>query len=131
MSRTTRTCTGSVTAQTARAIRFRCATNVAKSNAPSSFLRSNSPGIPIRESAPRRTCSGSDRRDRRQIGGPKDAVRLHQNRHLATVAAHSVRHPADVHDAVHGLVGYLERELVAGDIQRREQMAVEIAWRVG
>ena len=47
------------------------------------------------------------------------------------MTARSVWHPADVHHAVHGLVGDLQRELVIGDVQRRERIRVEIAWGVG
>ena len=35
-----------------------------------------------------------------------------------------------MHDAVHCLVGDLQRELAVGDVHRREKMRVEIAWEV-
>src|SRR5262245_16687673 len=68
----------------------------------------------------------AERGDRRQISDAKRPVRPHKYCHLAATTADTVWHPTDVHDAVHGLVRDLQRELVVGHIQRGEQMRVEI-----
>ena len=56
---------------------------------------------------------------RGHVEGAETSVRLHQDGHLAAVAAGPVRDPADVHHRVHGLVGHLGGPLVV-PLDRRE-----------
>src|SRR4051794_7317560 len=63
----------------------------------------------------------AERLDRRQVDGAAAAVRLDEGGHLPAGAAGTVLDPAQVHDAVHGLVRDLGGELVAGRVQRRER----------
>ena len=51
---------------------------------------------------------------------PKTFFALHESGQLPAVAARIVRHPADVHDPVHGPVDDLRSPLVVGQVQRRE-----------
>src|SRR5207247_4449927 len=49
----------------------------------------------------------AERPDRAHVAPAEEAVRLHEDGHLAAVAARVVLDPADVHEPVHRLVGDL------------------------
>src|SRR5215211_513051 len=69
------------------------------------------------------------RPDRRHVGAPEQPVPLHENGHLAVVAAGPVRDPADVHHPVHGPVDDLGGPLVVEQVERGEGKPVEVrAW---
>jgi thiol-disulfide isomerase/thioredoxin len=59
-----------------------------------------------------------ERRDRGHVASPEQPVRLHEDCHLAAVAAGLAWYPAEVHDPVHGPV--FETTTVDGDRVSRD-----------
>lgn len=69
--------------------------------------------------------------DRGHIDGSEEPIWLDQDGHLAAVSTRPIGNPAEVHDSMHGAVGYLRGELVLNQVQRGEWERVEVgAWCV-
>src|SRR5580704_7102008 len=63
--------------------------------------------------------------DRGHVRIPEEAIRLHVDRHLTTVAPAPLGDPAEVQNAVHRLVCNLGGELVVGHVERCERETLE------